>query len=52
MPVANADFAARMLTNAPVEMKRLAGLDHFIIWTHQEVVVESLLDQVREGSLE
>ena len=46
VPVANAEFAERMLVNAPLQMIRLPRLDHFIIWTHREIVIGSILNQV------
>ncbi len=46
VPIGNADFAVRMLTNAPVEMMRMPGLNHFILWSRQEVVVDAILRQV------
>jgi pimeloyl-ACP methyl ester carboxylesterase len=47
VPIQNADFAQKMLTNAPVEMIRLPGVDHFIPWSHREVVKAAILKAAR-----
>jgi pimeloyl-ACP methyl ester carboxylesterase len=43
VPIENADFALRMLTNTQVEMIRLPGVDHFIPWSHPQVVKAAIL---------
>ncbi|MFK7849197.1 MAG: alpha/beta fold hydrolase [Rhodothermales bacterium] len=44
VPVANAEFAERMLVNAPVLMKRFPSMNHFVIWTHPKLVVDSIIE--------
>ena len=44
VPVGNAEFAERMLTNAPVEMIRIPDMNHFVIWTHRPLVVNAILE--------
>lgn len=46
VPSANADFAERVLVNAPVTMKRYPDLNHFIHWTHPNIVIDSILELV------
>ena len=48
VPVGNAEFAERMLINANVRMRRYPDMNHFVIWTHQELVTNILLDLVRD----
>ena len=47
VPVANADFAERMLVNAPITMKRFDSMDHFFIWSQENLVIDSLLELLR-----
>lgn len=46
VPVANAEFAERKLINTPVRMKRLPSMNHFVIWTHPELVVDSIIELI------
>jgi pimeloyl-ACP methyl ester carboxylesterase len=43
VPIANADFAQKMLTNTQLEMIRLPGVDHFIPWSHEQLVKAAIL---------
>ncbi len=43
VPAANADFAERMLTRAPVTMVRVPGMNHFVPWSHPDLIVEALM---------
>ena len=52
VPVANAEFAERMLVNAPVTMKRFKSMDHFFIWSQQDLVIDSLLELLNEPTEE
>lgn len=49
VPPGNADFAKRMLTNAPVTVVLQENVNHFIPWTHPELIQQAilqLLDQI------
>lgn len=43
VPAANADFAKRMITNAPLQIIRLPGQGHFIPWENRAVVTDAIL---------
>jgi pimeloyl-ACP methyl ester carboxylesterase len=49
VPVANADFAQKILVNCPdVKLEILPTGDHFILWSRPEIVknaIESLLER-------
>jgi len=38
----NADFAKRMLTNAPVEFMIVDNMDHFVPWSNPELIDEAI----------
>jgi len=42
VPAANADFAQRHLTQAPLVVERLQGVDHFIPWTNPELITQAV----------
>ncbi len=42
VPPGNADYLVRMLCNAPVTLRMLAGHDHFIPFSHPQLVVEAV----------
>jgi pimeloyl-ACP methyl ester carboxylesterase len=45
VPVANADFARRMLTNCPdLKVEILPDGDHFILWSRQDVVRKAIME--------
>lgn len=49
VPVANADFARRMLTNCPdLKVEILPEGDHFILWSRQDVVRRAILDVLEQ----
>lgn len=48
VPAANADFAQRMLTQAPVTMQRIDDVGHLIPWNRPDLVVEAVLRHVTE----
>jgi pimeloyl-ACP methyl ester carboxylesterase len=43
VPPANADFARKMLANAPVSMVLPPDVNHFIPWTHPELICNAVL---------
>ena len=38
VPAGNADYAAKMLVNAPVEMVREPEMNHFVPWTRPDLI--------------
>jgi pimeloyl-ACP methyl ester carboxylesterase len=45
VPVANAEFARRMLKNCPdLAVEILPAGDHFILWSRQDVVRKAILE--------
>jgi len=48
VPAANADFAQRHLTQAPLVVKRIQGVDHFIPWTNPELITRAVLRHLDE----
>jgi pimeloyl-ACP methyl ester carboxylesterase len=43
VPVANADFAKKMLINAPVEFVLVDEMDHFVPWSNPELIHDAIL---------
>ena len=43
---ANADFAERVLVDAPVEIRRIPGIGHLIPWEHPGLMVQAISDQL------
>lgn len=50
VPAANADFAQRVLTQAPVIMERIADLGHLIPWHRPELIAAAILRQIEHIS--
>lgn len=48
---ANADFAERMIRNAPLVVERIPGQGHLIPWERPERVVTAVLDYLDAGAL-
>ncbi len=48
VPIANMDFAKKMLVNASVEFIKIPDTDHFIPWTHEKLVKEAILRAVKD----
>ncbi len=51
VPVGNAEFAERMLKNAPVRMMRYPQMNHFVIWTHPQLIIDAIMDQMQQLEL-
>jgi pimeloyl-ACP methyl ester carboxylesterase len=52
VPAANADFAKKMLVNAPVEMMIKDGMNHFVPWNNPGIIEEAILNFLsRDNSL-
>ncbi len=43
VPAANADFAKKMLVNAPVEFVFKDDMDHFVPWSNPELIQQAIL---------
>ncbi|HPM31966.1 MAG TPA: alpha/beta hydrolase [Chryseolinea sp.] len=43
VPAANADFAKKMLVNAPVEFVLKENMDHFVPWSNPELIRDAIL---------
>ena len=43
VPIGNAEFAERMLVNAPVKMMRYSDMNHFMIWNRRDMVEEEVI---------
>lgn len=48
VPVANTDFAKKMLVNAPVEYVIIEGMNHFVPWSNPELIRNAILKLVQE----
>jgi len=48
VPAANADFAARVITHAPLSIRREPEVGHLIPWQRPELIVELLLHVLAE----
>ncbi len=47
VPAANADFAKKMLVNAPVEFVLKDGMDHFVPWSNPELIRNAILHLIK-----
>ncbi len=48
VPSENADFAARMLAGKPLELVRIADMDHFVPWTHPQLITAAVQTHLPE----
>ena len=46
VPPGNARFAKKMLTNAPVAMQMIPGMNHFIPWSRPDLIHDAILNQL------
>ena len=46
VPAANADFAKKMLVNAPVEFIFKDDMDHFVPWSNPELIQEAIVNLI------
>ena len=54
VPKANADFAEKMITQAPVKLILIDDMDHFVPWSNPELIrsaVLELLEQLKASNL-
>jgi len=42
----NADFAKKMIVNAPVELVIDPEMGHFVLWTHPNIIKETIIKQI------
>ncbi|TKT90330.1 alpha/beta fold hydrolase [Dyadobacter frigoris] len=47
VPPGNADFAKRMLINAPVKVEMIPEMNHFIPWRRPDFIRDAVLEQVK-----
>ncbi len=50
VPVENADFARKMLVNAPVEFVLKEGMEHFVPWSNPELIRHAIVTMIEPGS--
>lgn len=46
VPAANADFAEKMMTQAPLEVVRVKDMDHFVPWSNPSLITSAILKMV------
>jgi len=51
VPYQNVDFAKRMLVNAPLKIQLLEGVDHFIPWSHPQLIRQATLEMLENETL-
>lgn len=50
VPAANADFAKKMLVNAPFELVSVADMNHFVPWSHPYLIENAILKMASVSS--
>jgi len=50
VPAENADFARRMLVNAPVEVLMIDDMNHFVPWSHPHLIRDAILKMLDRTS--
>lgn len=51
VPAANADFAKKMLVNAPVEFIFKDDMDHFVPWSNPELIQQAIVTLIEQDHL-
>lgn len=51
VPAANADFAKKVLVNAPVEFVFKEDMDHFVPWSNPELIRNAILQMTRQKNI-
>lgn len=51
VPSANADFARKMLVNAPVEFVLKEDMDHFVPWSNPELIQHAILTMTHQNTM-
>ena len=44
VPAGNVDFAKKMMVNAPLKIVLVDGMDHFVPWSHPELIRNAILE--------
>ena len=47
VPAGNADFAKKMLVNAPVEFILIDDMNHFVPWSHPYLIHDAILKMIQ-----
>ncbi len=47
----NADFAEKMLVNAPLKIERVEGMDHFVPWSNPELIRNAAIELLNSYTL-
>jgi pimeloyl-ACP methyl ester carboxylesterase len=47
VPKENADFAKKMMVNAPVKLVTVDDMNHFVPWTHPYLIKDSILELIK-----
>lgn len=50
VPSGNADFAKKMMVNTPLKIMLIDGMDHFIPWSHPELIRNAILELLLTSS--
>ena len=51
VPAENAEFAKKMLINAPVNLVFIDDMNHFVPWSHPHLIKEALLDMIEKNAM-
>jgi len=51
VPAENADFAKKMLVNAPVDLVLIEDMNHFVPWSHPHLIKDAILKVIRTISV-
>ena len=46
VPAGNADFAQKVLVNAPLEIVRVPGLNHFVPWNRPDLIETAIMEHL------
>lgn len=52
VPAENAAFAKSMLTNAPVELVMVDGMNHFVPWSHPHLIRDAILKMLERTTVQ
>src|SRR5205809_1859432 len=47
VPKENAEFAKKVMVNAPVKVITLEDMNHFVPWTHPYLIRDAILEMIR-----
>jgi pimeloyl-ACP methyl ester carboxylesterase len=50
VPSGNADFAQKMMVNAPVELVRMEEMNHFVPWNNPQLIQQAVLKLLQKKS--